>query len=547
MKPGASTRRGASLQPAQMRTGWKLPSRQLLLPTTLDFLWLQAQRRGDAGGVIFRGRRFSYGEIAAATAALAAWLAKRGIGQGDRVAIMATNNPTMVTSTFAVWALGGVTVPIAARSTAGEVAHLITHSRARALIGGGVGADVVRESATATGVPAYLGESDLPLELKTIRRGSRSARRVPAAPRPEALATIAYTSGTTGAPKGVMVSHANLFWSALACAQARGDRPEGVGASISPLTHTPVYVSHLLCRVLLGAAAVLLEKFDLGVLLESVERFRITDLPLIGGMVFDVVAMGSIPERLRASVQKVSVGGAPTPMEAKRSLAALFPGAEIIEAYGQSESTNGVAMARGTSVFEQPGTVGCTNPHVVVAVRRADGHLAAVDEEGELVIAGPTVMRGYYRNRPATAAALRDGWLHTGDLGRRNLAGYFFITGRVKDVIITGGENVSPAEVEDVLRLHPDVADVAVIGTPHPKWGEQVTAVVVPRAGACLEAATLQEFAGARLAGFKKPRRVELVPTLPRNAANKVQTNVLKQQFAAAEGGRREAGGERGD
>jgi acyl-CoA synthetase (AMP-forming)/AMP-acid ligase II len=231
-------------------------------------------------------------------------------------------------------------------------------------------------------------------------------------------------------------------------------------------------------------------------------------------------------------VRKVSVGGAPTPMSAKRDLGRIFAGAEIIEAYGQTESTDGVTMARGTSVFERPGTIGRTNPHVVVAVQRADGALADADEDGELVVAGPTVMAGYYRDTTASAAAVRDGWLHTGDRGRRDGDGFFYITGRMKDLIITGGENVSPVEIEDVLRTHPDVADVAVIGTPHPKWGEQVTAVIVTRAGARLDGETIAAFAGAHLAGFKKPRRVEFVDVLPRNAAKKVMTNVLKERFA---------------
>jgi len=218
-------------------------------------------------------------------------------------------------------------------------------------------------------------------------------------------------------------------------------------------------------------------------------------------------------------------------MEAKRALAEIFAGAEIIEAYGQTEATDGVTMARAGSVFVREGTVGRMNPYVAVAVARADGALAAPGREGEVVIGGPTVMAGYYRDRPATAAALRDGWLRTGDLGRRDDDGYFFVTGRVKDVIITGGENVSPAEVEDVLRAHPDVAEVAVIGTPHPRWGEQVTAVVVPRPGAAPDAAALAAFAAARLAGFKKPRRIEFVAALPRNAAKKVETGLLRQQF----------------
>ncbi|HXQ23390.1 MAG TPA: AMP-binding protein [Candidatus Acidoferrales bacterium] len=506
----------------------------VLLPTSPDFLRFQAQRRRAAGGLFFAGRRIPYGELSAAVDDLAAWLAKRGLGAGDHVGVMAANEPAMVAMMFAVWSLGGVAVPISVRSTVQEAAQLLSHSRARALLCDVSRCELARAAATAVGAPAYACEADLPLRPRVLRRGTPHREHPARAPRPERLAVLAYTSGTTGMPKGVMVTHANLLWATLACATARGDRPEGSGACLSPLTHTPVFVSHLLCRVLLGAGAVLLEKFDTELVLESVERFGITDLPLIAGMVFDVVQLKSIPERIRRSVEKVTVGGAATPMAAKRALAGIFAGAEIIEAYGQSESTDGVAMARGTSVFDHEGTVGRMNPYVHVSIRRADGSLAASAEEGEIVVSGPTVMAGYYRDRAATETTLRDGWLHTGDLGRQDADGYFFITGRVKDLIITGGENVSPREVEDVLRLHPHVADVAVIGTPHPKWGEQVTAVVVPKNGAHIEPADLTSFAGARLSGFKKPRRIELVDALPRNAANKVQTNLLKQQLSSS-------------
>jgi acyl-CoA synthetase (AMP-forming)/AMP-acid ligase II len=188
-------------------------------------------------------------------------------------------------------------------------------------------------------------------------------------------------------------------------------------------------------------------------------------------------------------------------------------------------------MARGTTIFDREGTVGVPNPYLVVEVHHPDGTRAMAGEEGEIAIAGPTVMAGYYRDRVATAAALRRGWLYSGDLGRQDRDGYLFLTGRVKDLIITGGENVSAAEVEEVLRGHPGVADVAVIGTPHPKWGEQVTAVVVRRPGAPLDGAALAAFAGERLSGFKKPRRIEFVAALPRNATNKVETHILRRQF----------------
>jgi long-chain acyl-CoA synthetase len=498
-----------------------------LLPTAPAFLRLQAARRNEAGGLFFGSHHISYAELVAAVEELGAWLARRGIDRGQPVAVMAANEPLLVATVYALWGLGAVAVPIAVRATAEEAAHLMDHARAQALVCDVRRTDVARDAARAAAVPAYVCEPDLPLAPRVLRRGA-AAR----GPRHPNLAAIAYTSGTTSTPKGVMLTHENLLWGTLACAHARGDTPASVGACLSPLSHVPVFVSHVLCRILFGGGAVLFERFDTAAVLAAVERFGITDISLIGGMVFDVVAMGSVPEAVQRRVRKMTVGGAPTPMEAKRALARIFAGAEIIEAYGQTEATDGLTMARGTSVFDREGTVGTANPHLLVAVARPDGSLAGVDEEGEIVAAGPTVMAGYLRDRAATAVTVRDGWLRTGDRGRRDADGYFFVTGRLKDLIITGGENVSPAEVEDVLRTHPDVADVAVIGTPHPRYGEQVTAIVVRRAGTAVDGDTLAAFAATRLAGFKKPRRFEFVAVLPRNAANKVQTGQLRARFA---------------
>jgi acyl-CoA synthetase (AMP-forming)/AMP-acid ligase II len=487
-----------------------------------------------AGGVVFRGRVLPFGNLAGAADDLGRWLARHGVGAGRPVGVLAGNEPGLVAALFAIWGLGAVAVPISPRSTAPEAGRLLGHARAGVLLADPPRAEVAREAATAAGTAAVVIEPDLPLAPALLRRAGQARAATPRAPGPSAVAAIAYTSGSTGAPKGVVLTHQNLLWATLACAQARGDDADGVGLCMSPLTHVPVLVSHLLCRVLLGARAVLLEKFDVAGVLEAAERFAVSDLPLIGAMVFDVVALDRVPDAVRRTVRKVSVGGAPTPMPSKQALAALFEHAEVIEAYGQTESTDGVLMARGRSIFEHAGTVGRVNPYVQVDIRRPGGALAGPGEEGEIVIGGPTVMRGYHRDPAATASAIRDGWLHTGDLGRRDAEGYFFLTGRVKDVIITGGENVSPAEVEAVLRAHPDVADVAVIGTPHPRWGEQVTAVVVRRDGSAIDGEALGAFAGSRLAGFKRPRRIEFVPALPRNAYNKVQTHLLREQLGGA-------------
>jgi len=502
----------------------------MLLPTGPAFLRLQAARRGAAGGMVWAGRHLPIGELADDARTLSATLARRGLGAGSAIGILCGNVPAMPVMLYGVWGIGGVAVPVSTRTTPAEVAALLTHAGANALLCDEPRISTAQEAARLAGVTALACAQAPPLVPRLLRRKA-TARRSARLPRPTDRAAIAYTSGSSGDPKGVVLTHENLFWATLACAQARGDTADGVGACMSPLSHVPVLVSHLLCRLLLGATAVLFERFEVAAVLEATARHGVTDLPLIGGMVHDVVALNDVPAAARTSVRKISVGGAPTPMESKRRLAALFPDAEMIEAYGQTESTDGVLMSRGRVVLEREGTVGQMNPHVHVAIRRADGTLAADDEEGEIVVGGPTVMQGYHRNARATAVALRQGWLHTGDLGRRDRDGYFFLTGRVKDLIITGGENVTPLEVEEVLRLHPDVTDVAVIGTPHPRWGEQVTAVVVKRLGAALDADELMRFAGGRLAGFKKPRRVEFVATLPRNAYNKVQTHLLKAQF----------------
>ena len=510
-----------------------MPTFTPLLPTSPAFVRHQAQRRGSHGGLVFGDRRITYGELATAIDDLGAWLTRRGLGKGDAVAVMAANEPALVAMLYAVWGLGAIAVPVSVRATADEVVRQLEHARVRALLCDTKRIEIARDAGAAAGLPVFACAPTLPLEPVIVRRPRRRLRGRAGELRAEGLATIAYTSGSSGSPKGVMLSHRNLFWATLACSQARGDQPDGVGACLSALTHVPVLVSHLLCRIFLGATAVLLEKFDVDSVLASAERWGVTDLPLIGGMVFDVIERTDIAAAVRRSVRKVSVGGAPTPMESKRRLAALFEGAEIIEAYGQTESTDGVLMARGTSVFDREGTVGTMNPHIHVAILRSDGVPADAGEEGEIVVGGPTVMAGYFRDPRATKAVLRAGWLHTGDLGRADADGYFFLTGRVKDLIITGGENVTPLEVEEVIRLHPDVTDVAVIGTPHPKWGEQVTAVVVRRDGSGLDSDALAAFAGERLAGFKKPRRIEFVASLPRNAYNKIQTHLLKQEFGA--------------
>lgn len=504
--------------------------------TDVEFLLLQAQRSGERPALWFRNRAWTYTALAEASRRYAAQLSEHGVQARERVAFCAVNSPLAVSLHYAAWNIGAVATPLSPRLTSRELLQVLEHADASVLVVG----ETLTELGTAVaeqweGIVLYSSEyADTPLRaLGSSRRRTVSYPHVPA---PRTSAVLAYTSGTTGAPKGVLLSHENLQWAALACSQARGDTGREVGAALSPISHTPVFVSHVLCRLLVGAPVVLFERFRVADLLAGVEQYGITDLTLIGGMVHEVVSTGSLPDTLRTCVRKVTVGGAATPMADKRALRELFPAAEIIEAYGQSEATDGVTMSRGSEVFEHPGTVGRTNPHVVVRIRKPDGSFAAAGEEGEIVVGGPTVMLAYWRDPLATRATKRGPWLHTGDLGVQDQDGFLYVTGRLKNLIISGGENISPVEVEEVLREHPAVAEVAVIGTPHPKWGEQVTAAVVCRSGTRVSEEELIAFAGSRLAGFKKPRRIEFVDSLPRNATNKVDLAALRARLAMPAG-----------
>jgi acyl-CoA synthetase (AMP-forming)/AMP-acid ligase II len=267
-----------------------------------------------------------------------------------------------------------------------------------------------------------------------------------------------------------------------------------------------------------SGGTVLLGGFAAEEVVRLIRAHGVTDLPLVPAMIGPLLASGDLAGL--ASLAKVTVGSAVTPMHVKQTLAERFPGAEILEAYGLTECTDGVTMTTAREALEYPGTVGRPHASFTIRIRTPDGGEAAPGASGEIVVRGPTVMRGYLGDPEATAKSLREGWLHTGRL---------YVTGRLKEIIITGGENVSPEEVEAVLGRHPAVIEAVVFGTPHERWGEQVTAAVIARAEVTVE--ELREFARPHLAGFKLPRALVRVDSLPRTSAGKVRRAELRERF----------------
>lgn len=460
-----------------------------------------ALRGRRSGSLLEAGRRTDIATLDREADAVAQALAAAGVVAGDRVALRVRNSAPHIAALFGVWRLGGVLVPLSARSTEAEVEGLLAHCGATVLLD----------------VDADRGDRTL--------RPLPTGRRNPAGAGGDPLAVIAYTSGTTGQPKGVELTHANLLWAAMAVAKTRRDDERSVAVAVSPLCHVPIFVSHLLARLLTGGTVVL-SSFDPEKVVRLVREHGVTDLPLVPAMVAPL--LDAAPGRIESLV-KVTVGSALTPMSVKHELAERFPRAEILEAYGQTEATDGLTMTVGREALERPGTVG--RPHAVIALAILDaaGRERAVGEPGEIAARGPTVMRGYLDAPERTAETIREGWLRTGDLGRLDEDGYLFVEGRLKEVIISGGENVSPEEVEEVLARHPAVAEVAVFGVAHARWGEQVAAAVVARAP--LTAEGLCEFARPFLSSYKLPRALLLVDHLPRTSAGKVRRGALRERW----------------
>ena len=459
-------------------------------------LEIAALRFGDRAHIVEESRQIGFAELDRETSRFANAFTTAGVERGDRVALRLANRAADVAAVFGLWRAGAVLVPLNPRLTGEEQRMLCERSGARLLAAVDAAADVAVESTFARGAP----EPD--------------------------LAAIAFTSGTTGLPKGVEITHASLLWSAMAVAKTRGDALDSVAAVVSPLCHLPVFVSHYLARLVSGGTIVL-GQFDPDRLVVSLARERITDLPLVPAMVAPLLERG-LPDGVR--LRKVSVGSALTPTEVKEALAERFAGADIVEAYGQTETTDGVTMTVGREALERPGTVGRPHATLALAVLGAGGEVASYGVEGELVFRGPTVMRGYHRDPAATEAAFHGAWLRTGDLGRIDADGYVYVTGRLKEIIITGGENVSPAEVEAVLGRHAAVAEAAVFGIPDPRWGERVAAAVVTRGAVTAEA--LQEHVAQSLARFKLPRTIVFLDSLPKTSAGKVKRAELRERFA---------------
>jgi long-chain acyl-CoA synthetase len=521
-----------------------------------QILDLSALQFGDRPAVAFRNTQLTYGEIKVLVDRLATALAGLGIIKGDRVGIMLPNCPQYLISFFAIVRLGAIVVNINPGYTQREVEMVAGDSGMRAIITLDILTGIVSHVSTqsqiehiiTTSLDAYSTDvqAAVPTPPGTLAFAELIAGvNLPDLPRvqidpAEDVAVLQYTGGTTGVPKGAMLTHANLFAATLQCSVWSSyfvERGNERFLLVLPFFHVYGMVVGAIFGVWCGAMQILIPKFDVNLLLGAIEGYRPTFFPGVPTLFISLLNHPGARSAGLDRIRRFNSGSAPLPLEVLEQFEQMS-GAVLYEGYGMTE-TSALATTTPTLSKRKPGSIGLPVTGTeckIVDLKTGERELPA-GEEGELCVRGPQVMKGYWNKPQETAAAMRDGWLHTGDIARMDGDGYFTIVQRKKDMIIVSGFNVYPTEIEDVLFTHPAVKEVGVIGVPCAYRGEAVKAFVIRAADVTAAAEELIEYCRVRLARHKVPSFIEFVESLPKSAIGKV----LRRELQEAEATRRDA------
>jgi fatty-acyl-CoA synthase len=529
-----------------------LTSPSMLSPTDQPYLarrqnWSNqlarhALMQPEATALRFLGHTTTWGQLDRRVTALAGALSRRGVAFGDRVMILMLNRTEFIESFLAVNRLGAIAVPVNFRMTPPEVAFLVTDCQAEVVITESVLANVataVRGIEPTLQTVIVVGSADegvLDYDALLAEQGSRA----PLVDIPnDSPALIMYTSGTTGRPKGAVLTHNNIAGQATSNLFTMHPQATDVGFIGVPLFHI-AGIGNTISPIQLGLPTVVypLGAFDPGALLDVLEAEKVTSMFLVPAQ-WQVVCAEQRANPRKLALRTLSWGAAPASDTVLRDMIDTFPGTQIYAAFGQTEMSPVTCMLLAQDAIRKLGSVGKVIPTVAARVVDDNMNDVAVGDVGEIVYRAPTLMAGYWNNQEATAEAFAGGWFHSGDLVRRDEEGYVWVVDRKKDMIISGGENIYCAEVENVLASHPAIVEVAVIGRPDDKWGEVPVAILVTRMalGADSESgvtlADLDEFLTERLARYKHPKALEVVDALPRNPAGKVLKTELRARFGA--------------
>ena len=495
--------------------------------------WLvkHSDRHANKTAIVYKDKRFTYRQLNDRVNRLAHSLVELGVRKGDRVNALLFNRHELMEALFACAKIGAIFVPINFRLSLEEVEYIVRDS------GGIIFMYDDRLEAIVNGLAARtpqirsfirVGDEETVADLAYEQLLAEARHE-----EPEYIVGLddahmmMYTSGTTGRPKGAVLTHGNTQWNAINCLDALPITEDMITLTVAPLFHIGgmnIFTTPVLYK---GGTVVLEDKFDPQLTLELVEREKITSLFLVPAMWQAITQFPKLEQYDVSSLTFNISGGAPCPL----TIIEFFQkrGIPFFEGFGLTETAPIVAVLDGENTVRKNGSVGKPPIHTEVKVVDPYGHEVPTGQVGELVVKGPNIFVEYWNKPEATKEAIRDGWFFTGDLAKLDEEGFLYIVDRMKDMIITGGENVYPIEVEQVLFRHPNIREVAVVGYPDEKWGESVKAVIaLKNPNEALDLQEVRAFCEEKLAAFKIPKQVDLVNELPRNATGKVLKIVLR-------------------
>jgi len=495
--------------------------------------------RPQAVALVCGERRRTFAEFADRTARLAGALQALGLQPGDRIGMLAFNSDRYIEYLWATWWAGGAINPVNVRWTAQEVAYSLDDCDTRILLVDDNFKDTaseLKQLSQALQTLIYVGDGEAPTGMLSYEALLAGAAPVQDARRQgDDLAIVMYTGGTTGKPKGVMLSHTNLYVNALSALAATLRPTDAVGVVTAPLFHVGG-IGLTLQLMMRQCKQVVLPAFDELAILNAVRDEGGSEIFMVPTMIKRLIEHPRFPEYDVSTLDMVLYGAAPIDGALLVQAIQALPGAQFVQLYGMTELSPTVT-ALPAWCHSEPGHEdklrSAGKPVPIAEIRITDGHGNPVPTgtAGEICVRGPMVMMGYWGKPEQTAEALRDGWLHTGDGGRFDEDGFLYIVDRIKDMIVTGGENVYSAEVENVIAQLPEVSMVGVIGVPDPQWGERVQAVVVVRPGHTLTAEQVIAHCRSQIAGYKCPRNVEFRTEMPLSAAGKLLKHVLRTPY----------------
>ena len=488
----------------------------------------------DRFALIHLNQRWTFTELNNRVNRLANALKRNGVIKGDRIALMFYNSNQFVEVYFAAMKIGAVVTPVNFRFVGPEIDYILNDSGATTFFYGEDFHEVITSmrpklKKVARFIAVNAPEASNVLDFEQFldeADGDEPTVRVTE----DDICQLMYTSGTTGRPKGAVLTHRSITWNMFNTIWGREDEAGEIALIIGPLYHTAALNNHLTVQIALGGTSILIKRFDPLEVLEVIETEKATTISGAPTMYHMLLQHADENRFDTSSITKCTVGSAILPGETKRQLEAFFPNIKgIYDVYGCTEASPTITILRGEDAKRKEGSVGKAMPYVQVRIVDEMDRPLPANEIGEVICRGPNIMIGYHGQEAATRETLRNGWFHTGDMAKMDEEGFVYIVDRKKDMINSGGENISPREVEEVLLTHPLIDEVAVVGVEDSVWGETVRAFIVCKEGESLSEDDVIAYCKQHLASYKKPKWVSFIDKIPKNPSGKILKTKLRQ------------------